>query len=98
MQLPRGETSSSPWSAGKLIDLHAGEDSAYQMSEPPTRDLTDSNDFESLYHTYSNMVPPHKMLIVQSLQRLSETAKLFYTDVTTDNGHVLRALVDSGSI
>ena len=39
-----------------------------------------------------------KHLIVQNLQRLPETNELFYTDVSTDGGEVLRALVDSGSM
>lgn len=68
------------------------------MNEPPTLDLTDINDYERLCHTYSSVVPPEKTLIVQDLQRLSKTDSLFYTEVSTDSGHVLRALVDSGSM
>lgn len=89
MQLPRGEASSFQWSAGKLNDLRAREDSADQVS---------GLRFDSLCHTYSSIVPPHKTLIVQGLHRLSRTDSLFYMDVTTDCGHVLRALVDSGSM
>lgn len=37
-------------------------------------------------------------MIVQGLHRLSKTESLFYTDVTTGNGDVLRTLVDSGSM
>lgn len=46
-QLPGGETSSSTFSAGKLNDLRTGEDSADQVSEPPTLDLTDINPLRS---------------------------------------------------
>lgn len=68
------------------------------MSEPPTLDLTDIDDYETLYRTYSSIVPSQKTLIMQGLQRLSKTDSLFYTDVTTDGEHVLRALIDSGSM
>lgn len=68
------------------------------LSEPRTIDLTDIDDYESLCHTYSSLVPSHKTLIVQGLQRLSQTDTLFYTDVFTDGAHVLKALVDSGSM
>lgn len=65
--LKGGETSSSTFSAGKLNDLHTGEDSADQVSEPPTLDLTDINDYETLCHAYSSVMPSQKTLIVQGL-------------------------------
>lgn len=68
------------------------------MNEPPTLDVTDIDDYETLYHAYSSVVPPQKTLIVQSLQKLSKTDSLFYTDVTVNDGHVFKALVDSGSM
>lgn len=68
------------------------------MSEPPTSDLTEMDDLETLYDTYRSMVSSEKTLIVQGLQKLSTTDSLFYTDVTTNNGDVLSALVDSGSM
>lgn len=68
------------------------------MSEPPTLDLTDIDDYESLYHACSSVVPLQKTLILQNLQKLSKTDSLFYTNVTVDNGHVFNALVDSGSM
>ena len=95
--LPGGEKPSSSWAAGKLNDLRTGEDSADHVSEPPTSDLTE-DDYETLCHTYSSLLPSNKTLIVQNLQRLPETNELFYTDVSTDGGEVLRALVDSGSM
>lgn len=51
---------------------------------------------ETLYHTYIRIMTPQKTLVMQGLQRL--LIDRFYTDVTTDNGHFLRALVDSGCI
>lgn len=80
-----------------MNDLRAGEDSVDQ-SNPPTLDLTDDDDYETLYHTYNSIVLSHKTLIVQGLQKLSKTDSLFHTDVTTDSRHVLRALVDSWSM
>lgn len=68
------------------------------MSEPPTLDLTDIDDYGTLYHACSSVVPPQKTLIVQSLQKLSKTDSLFYTDVTVHGGHGFNALVDSGSM
>ena len=56
------------------------------------------DDLETLYNSYSNVVVPEKTLIMQGLHRLSKTDSLFYMDVTTGNGDVLRALVDSGSM
>lgn len=58
----------------------------------------DINDYETLYRTCCSVVPPQKTLIVQSLQKLSKTDSLFYTDVTANDGHVFNALVDSGSM
>lgn len=55
-------------------------------------------DYESRYDAYSSTVPPEKTVIVQGLQRLSETDSLFHTEVVTENGHVIKALVDSGSM
>ncbi|XP_030606074.1 uncharacterized protein LOC115794610 isoform X2 [Archocentrus centrarchus] len=97
-QLPQRELFSFQRTAGKLNDLRGGEDSADQVSRPPTFDSTDIDDYEALFCTYSGLVPPQKTLIAQSLHRLSKTDSLFYSDVTTDGGHVLKALVDSGSM
>ena len=96
-QLP-GRGTPSFWSAGKLNDLRVREDSADPKSEPPTLDLTEMDDIETLYDSYSNVVAPEKTLIMRGLHRLSKTDSFFYTDVTTGNGDVLRALVDSGSM
>lgn len=67
------------------------------MSEPPTLDMTDI-DYESLYETYCSVVPSDKTMIVQGLQRLSNTDSLFHIEVATENGHVIKALLDSGSM
>ncbi|KAL3999269.1 calcium/calmodulin-dependent serine protein kinase [Sarotherodon galilaeus] len=60
--------------------------------------MTDIDDYDTLYSTYSGIVPPNKTLIAQGLHRLSNTDSLFYSAVTTSSGQVLKALVDSGSM
>lgn len=47
-----GRRTPSLLSAGKLNDLRVGEDSADPKSEPPTLDLSEIDDLETLYNTY----------------------------------------------
>lgn len=67
-----------------------------QSSSPPALDM--DTEYKSLYDTYSGAVPSDKTLIIQHMQKLSNTDSLFHTDLITENGQVIKALVDSGSM
>lgn len=55
-------------------------------------------DCESLYKLYSKSIPDNKTVIFQTAQRIPRTDRLFYTSVSVENGHTLKAMIDSGSM
>uniref|UniRef100_A0A8C6TE86 ribonuclease H n=1 Tax=Neogobius melanostomus TaxID=47308 RepID=A0A8C6TE86_9GOBI len=79
-----------------LVCLSAARDGVDGDSSPPTMDSAVHPG--SRRAAYSDKVPLGKTPVVQVLQRLSETDSLFHTDVIMDNGHIIKALVDSGSM
>ena len=94
-QLSREEKVYSFPIVGKLVDLHPGEDGADPNCDPPN---DTSDDFQSVYESFTSVAPLDKTVILQSLHKIQKSDSLFYTTVTTAEGVMLRAMIDSGSM
>lgn len=75
------------------MDLHPREDGVDPISDPPS-DATD--DFESVFESFSSSIPPGKTVIFQGTHRIQKSDSLFYTTATAADVP-LKALIDSGS-
>ena len=85
--------------AGGIASLYMREASTDKGNESPNISETDTSiDCESLYQLYSSSISSDKTVIFQGSQRIPRVESLFYTDVTVEQGTMLKAMIDSGSM